>query len=185
MDKLSLYNLQLKTLSEGTHHQEFDLDNQFFADVEGPEINAGDVKAQIEINKTSHNIELTITLTGQVETTCDRCLDSLWVDIDVEESLYIKFGKTYSEESDDLIVISEEEGVFNIAWTLYEFCALAIPICHSHADGECNAEMMKILNQHSVREIDDESEDGDNDIKTTENDEVDPRWAALKNIFNN
>ena len=25
----------------------------------------------------------------------------------------------------------------------------------------------------------------DDDIKTTENDEVDPRWAALKNIFNN
>ena len=72
MDKLSLYNLQLKTLSEGTHHQEFDLDNQFFADVEGPEINAGEVKAQIEINKTSHNIELSIMLQGKVETTCDR-----------------------------------------------------------------------------------------------------------------
>ena len=58
MDKLSLYNLQLKTLSEGTHYQEFDLNNQFFSDVEGPEINTGAVKAQIEINKTSHNIEL-------------------------------------------------------------------------------------------------------------------------------
>ena len=182
MDKLSLYNLQLKTLSEGTHYHEFDLDNQFFADIEGPEINAGEVKAEIEINKTSHNIELNITLTGRVETTCDRCLDALWVDIDVEESLYIKFGKSYSEESDDLIIIPEEEGVFNIAWTLYEFCALAIPICHSHAEGECNAEMMNILNQHSVREIDDE--DGcDDDIKTTENHEVDPRWAALKDIF--
>ncbi len=185
MDKLSLYNLQLKTLSEGTHHQEFDLDNQFFADIEGPEINAGEVKAQIEINKTSHNIELNIMLQGKVETTCDRCLEALWVDIDIEESLYIKFGKAYSEENDDLIVISEDEGVFNIAWTLYEFCALAIPICHSHPDGECNAEMMNILNQHSVREIDEDDDSCGDDIKTTDNDEVDPRWAALKNIFNN
>ena len=184
MDKLSLYNLQLKTLSEGTHYQEFDLDNKFFSDVEGPEINAGAVKAQIEINKTSHNIELSIMLQGKVETTCDRCLDALWVDIDVEESLYIKFGKSYSEESDDLIIIPEDEGTFNIAWTLYEFCALAIPICHSHPDGKCNAEMMNILNQHSVREIDND-DDSDDDIKTTENHEVDPRWAALKNIFNN
>jgi uncharacterized metal-binding protein YceD (DUF177 family) len=44
--------------------------------------------------------------------------------------------------------------------------------------------MMNILNQHSVREIDDD-DDSDDDIKTTENHEVDPRWAALKNIFNN
>ena len=184
MDTLSLYTLQLKTLSEGTHHYEFDLDNQFFIDVKGPEITAGDVKAEIEVNKTSLNIELNIALSGKVETTCDRCLDALWVDIDVEESLYIKFGKSYSEESDDLIVIPEDEGTFNIAWTLYEFCALAIPICHSHPDGECNAEMMNILNQHSVREIDDD-DDSDDDIKTNENHEVDPRWAALKNILNN
>ena len=108
MDTLSLYTLQLKTLSEGTHHYEFDLDNQFFIDVEGPEITAGDVKAEIEVNKTSLNIELNIALSGKVETTCDRCLDALWVDIDVEESLYIKFGKSYSEESDDLIVIPED-----------------------------------------------------------------------------
>ena len=53
MDTLSLYTLQLKTLSEGTHHYEFDLDNQFFTDVEGPEIHAGEVKAAIEVNKTS------------------------------------------------------------------------------------------------------------------------------------
>ena len=99
MDRLSQYQLQLKTLSVGNHHYEFDLDNQFFADVEGPEITAGEVKAEIEVNKTSLNIELNITLQGKVETICDRCLDALWVDIDVEESLYIKFGKAYSEES--------------------------------------------------------------------------------------
>lgn len=185
MDKLSLYNIQLKTLSEGNHHFDFDLDDQFFVDINGPEINAGNVKAEIEVNKTSLNIQLDITLKGKVETICDRCLDALWVDIDVEESLYIKFGKTYSEESDDLIIIPEDEGVFNIAWTLYEFCALAIPICHSHPEGECNAEMINILNQHSVREIDDNDDDSADDIKTTENHEVDPRWAALKNILNN
>ena len=183
MDRLSPYNLQLKTLSEGTHYYEFELDNQFFEEIEGPEIHSGDVKAEIEVNKTSHNIELNITLKGKVETTCDRCLDALWVDIDIEETLYIKFGKSYSEESEELIIIPEDEGVFNIAWTLYEFAALAIPICHSHPDGECNAEMMDILGQHSVREIDDD--DSDDDIKTNENNEVDPRWAALKNIFNN
>ena len=140
--------------------------------------------AKVIHQEGGRNIELNIALRGKVETTCDRCLDALWVDIDVEESLYIKFGKSYSEESDDLIIIPEDEGTFNIAWTLYEFCALAIPICHSHPDGECNAEMMNIHNQHSVREIDDD-DDSDDDIKTTENDEVDPRWAALKNIFNN
>jgi uncharacterized metal-binding protein YceD (DUF177 family) len=44
--------------------------------------------------------------------------------------------------------------------------------------------MMNIISQHSVCEVDD-NEDSDDDIKTNENHEVDPRWAALKNIFNN
>ena len=39
----------------------------------------------------------------------------------------------YAEEGDNLIVIPEEEGEINVAWFMYEFVALAIPMKHVHA----------------------------------------------------
>ena len=44
------------------------------------------------------------------------------------DKLLVKFGHEYAEEGDNLIVIPEEEGEINVAWFMYEFVALAIPM---------------------------------------------------------
>ena len=79
----------------------------------------------------------------------------------------------------------ENEGVLNIAWHLYEFIVLAIPIMHTHPDGECNEAMMDKYNQYVVRHIDEDQDDCETDDVTNESDRTDPRWDALKNISNN
>ena len=58
--------------------------------------------------------------------------------VDTHGRLVVKFGSAYSEESDEIVIIPESEGEINIAWFLYEFIALAIPIKHVHPPGECN-----------------------------------------------
>ncbi len=65
------------------------------------------------------------------------CLDDMNLDVDTQSRLIVKFGKEYSEESDEIVIIPEEEGEINIAWFLYEFIALTIPIKHVHPTGEC------------------------------------------------
>jgi Uncharacterized ACR, COG1399. len=42
-------------------------------------------------------------------------------------SLSLKFGKEYSEESDEIVIIPEDDGEINIAWFLYEFIVLSLP----------------------------------------------------------
>jgi uncharacterized metal-binding protein YceD (DUF177 family) len=99
--------------------------------------------------------------------------------------LIVKFGKDYSEESDEIVVIPETEGVINLAWFLYEFVALAIPIKHIHAPGKCNKQMTAKLKKHTPKSGDDDDnfEIDDNVIITDEEEpeeNTDPRWSALK-----
>ena len=54
------------------------------------------------------------------------------------DSLVVKFGAEYAEEADNLVIVPEDEGFINVAWFMYEFVALAIPMKHVHAPGECN-----------------------------------------------
>jgi uncharacterized metal-binding protein YceD (DUF177 family) len=88
--------------------------------------------------------------------------------IDTTAHLIVKFGKDYAEESDEIVVIPETEGVINLAWFLYEFAALAIPIKHTHAPGKCNKEMSEKLKSHTAN--------------SEEEDDTDPRWDVLKEL---
>lgn len=135
--------------------------------------------------------DLSFKLDGVAYVPCDRCLDDVEIPIDTTAKLIIKFGHEYSEESDEVIVIPEEEGEINLAWFIYEFVALAIPMKHVHAPGKCNKSMSSKLKKHSARQADDEEVDGDDDGFEYEEDTVvdeapqDPRWDALKDLLEN
>jgi uncharacterized metal-binding protein YceD (DUF177 family) len=106
--------------------------------------------------------------------------------IDTDEQLFIKLGHEYKEESDNMLIIPEDEGELNIAWFLYEFIALTIPIKHVHPYGKCNKDMSARLQQMSARRIDDEDDDIDmefiDDTQEEEEKPTDPRWDALKKL---
>ena len=88
--------------------------------------------------------------------------------IDTEASLVVKYGDEYSEE-DDYVTIPESEGTVDVAWFIYEFIVLALPIKHVHAPGKCNRAMIDMLNEHSATR----SSDGD------AQESIDPRWIEL------
>ena len=76
-----------------------------------------------------------------------------------------------------------------MAWFLYEFIALAIPMKHVHAPGKCNKAMSSKLNQHLRVLSDEESEEDaweneEEEIGETDR-PVDPRWNELKKILDN
>ncbi|MFI3297038.1 MAG: DUF177 domain-containing protein [bacterium] len=182
VNKSAIYKLPLKSLSIGEHTFKYHLDDEYFSNIDSAEITKGDVNAVVTVVKSSLNIEIHIELTGIAQTTCDRCLDPLEVEIESEQVVFVKYGDEYREESEVLFVIPEQEGVFDIAWLLFEYVALSIPMTHSHEEGDCNENMIDILNQHKVSNFD-EDEDENNSVKEKKNNEVDPRWAALKDIL--
>ena len=132
--------------------------------------------------------EMNFQIEGVVMVPCDRCLDDMEIPIDTHNRLVVKFGKEYAEESDEVVVIPEDEGAINLAWFLYEFIALAIPMKHVHAPGKCNKAMMGALSKHLRSSADDEDymddvEENDADLDVER--EIDPRWKDLKKILDN
>ena len=93
--------------------------------------------------------------------------------METENVLRVKLGEEYADEG-DIVVVPEQDGDINIAWYLYEFIALALPLKRVHAPGKCNNDMLGKLKKHSAGSVADVDEDGEQ--------EVDPRWAGLKNI---
>lgn len=186
MAKFSLYNISLKNLTQGTHSYAYELDRAFFDAIDGDEVKKGNVKVELTVKKTSSTNEFNFSLKGLVQVPCNRCLDDLDLEIDSQNRLIVKLGQEYFEESDEIIIIPEDEGEINIAWFLYEFIALNIPIKHVHPQGECNRTMSSKLRKHravSTDDEDDENDDMDDDFSNDEETPAsDPRWDALKDL---
>lgn len=186
MGKFDAYKIQLKNLAEGVCEYRFHIDDKFFGEIDGPEVHKGKVDILLKVNRKRDTFELKFKLTGVAVVPCDRCLEDMETPIDTENTLSVKFGSGYSEEG-DVLIIPESEGELNIAWFLYEFVALEIPMKHVHPAGKCNKKMSSVLRKHSSRVAD----DGDDDAAFVEEDdefyeaasENDPRWDELKKMI--
>ena len=108
--------------------------------------------------------------------------------METSERLIVKFGLDYSEESDEIVIIPEDEGEIIIAWFLYEFIALAIPIKHVHPPGECNRIVSSKFRKHRAVSSDDDDDDNEGEAdeedfaEEEETQSNDPRWDALKGL---
>lgn len=188
--KFSKYNIRLLGLSEGEYSYEFNLDNVFFQDIDEEEIRKGDVKVLVKLLVTSSTFDFSFDIQGTVKIPCNRCLDEMTQFIETQNRLIVKLGSEYSEESDEVVIIPQSEGEINIAWFLYEFIALNIPIKHFHEQGKCNRFMNSKLNKHRAVDKNEELEEDDiiddnspdYPVDDDSSDNIDPRWSGLKDL---
>ncbi len=171
MDTLSRFDIAIDSLR--VDNQQFDctIDDDFFAALDETEIEKGSLNVAIDTQKMAKSVELHIVIDGSVTIPCDRCLDDMQQPIHVDECLMVKFDDA-ADDDENTIVVTDDMRSINLAWNLYEYIALAIPIMHTHAEGDCNADMMQKYKEHAIDE-------------NTERKGTDPRWDALKNISNN
>jgi uncharacterized metal-binding protein YceD (DUF177 family) len=116
-------------------------------------------------------------LEGNAIVSCDRCLDDLSLPIETTGNLKIKLGEDFDDDG-EILIVPEEDGTVNVAWYIYEFIVLSLPLKKVHAPGKCNREMMSKLSEHLIDEVADDSEDSG-----MESGEIDPRWNELKKII--
>ena len=62
----------------------------------------------------------------------------------------------------------------NVAWNIYEFISLEVPMRHVHPEGECHGEVEELLEQYGAEEPGEEQEAP-----------IDERWSELKKILDN
>lgn len=190
MGKLSTYKVELKNMRESSCQYEYALDNQFFEDIEAPEVQKGTLSVLLNVKKGLGVYILDFHIEGKVTVPCDRCLDDMGILVDTDNTLKVKLGLEFSD-GDDFVIIPEEEGYINVAWFIYEFIALSLPMKHVHALGQCNEDMIGTLSQHLAISLteDDNTEEDDLTEESGESDDenrvIDSRWNELKKILDN
>ena len=171
MCSMDTFKIDLKGLKEDSTTLEYSLDKGFFEAIDAPDVRSGELRTQVVVNRSSGFFKLRIHTVGILHVPCDLCLDDMDLPIDTTDEILVKFGEDYREE-DDVIIIAEDEGILDVAWLIYEFIALAIPIKHVHAPGKCNPAMSKLLEEHSA------ARSGEQEGEKA----IDPRWEKLRDL---
>ena len=165
---------------------EYQLDNKFFSDLDTKKKKKGKLDVTLKVKRTSGMYLMDFHIEGNVIVTCDRCLEEMEQPIESDDLLKVKLGEEFAEIG-DIVVVPEEDGYINVAWFIYEFIALNIPMKHVHAPGKCNKDMVHKLSKHLRSAGDDETEEDEGVQEDFEVDdrEIDPRWNELKKILDN
>ncbi len=173
--ELEAYTIDLAKIDEGESIVfNFMLDDTFFSALEQTEIESGSVKAQLNVSKKSSTYEFVFDFNGFVQVPCDRCLAEVKYPVEAYNELFVKLGEKTEEVDDDLIFVSGEERKLNVAWLMYEYISLSLPIMRSHEEGECDEQMLILLDQHNAENVADDDEQ-----------QLDPRWNELRKILDN
>ena len=171
MCDLESLKIDLKGLAGSDACFDYSLGDEYFEAIGVEEVKKGDVKVRLEVHKvTDRYFELSFHIEGRVAVVCDRCLDEMPQEVRADSRLCAKFGEEYSDD-DDLVTVSENEGVLDVAWFVYEFIVLNLPVKHVHAPGKCNRAMLDKLEELSATRSSDGQEEA-----------VDPRWSGLEKL---
>lgn len=170
MNVLSKYEISFFGLKEGQHEFEFEIDRKFFECFEKSEIKTGKLKAKVVLNKQPGLLELNIRIVGYVKVVCDRCLEDFDMPLKYKGELYVKFGGSYEEIDENVIILKTNTHHLSLSQFLYEYIHLSIPYKRVHPDDEngkstCNKEMLSLIQESSFEE--------------EKQEETDPRWKGL------
>lgn len=145
MSNKTAHIVLLDQLEIGEQLFDFQLDREYFTTIENTELLGGAVDVKVRLILREDDFAVDMDIVGQVQVTCDRCLDAMNVDVDI-----------YEEEME----LEEDVKQLDLAWLAYELIIVNLPLVHSHQDGGCNPDMDALLQNHLCTALDD-----DNDIE--------------------
>ena len=141
MSEKTAHIVSLDSLEIGEHLFDFQLDKSYFSAIENSELLGGAVDVKVRLILHENEFVLDLDIVGQVQVTCDRCLDAMDIDVDI-----------YEEDME----LEEDAQQLDLAWLAYELIIVNLPLVHSHQDGGCNPEMDALLQDHLCTALDEE-----------------------------
>ncbi len=189
-------------LKMGFHEFDFEIHESFFEDYGYSIVQKGELLAKIVLEKKETMLIADFEVEGMVTTLCDRCNDPLDVKVKGNYRIIYTFGTNESND-ESLVILHPDSYEVDFRDPLYELITISLPIRKIHPKGECNEEMMELLNKYGLNpdDTDDEEEewdeddwddddwDDDEDWEDDEDDQndpddgpIDPRWSVLKNL---
>lgn len=179
---ISKYQIQIYGLDDKQYVFELDGGDEFFKAFEQDLLTNGQFKAIVTLNKSASMLVLKFDIKGSSPQICDRSLEPYDEVFTINEQYIYKFGDHAEVLTDEIEIIPVGSTEINIAQHLFDFISLAIPFKRIHP---------KYRNEE---EDDDDSEfrlvysdvvDEPTDEDGNSNEEIDPRWEALKKLKKN
>jgi len=164
LGKFTAYKVQLASLPDGHHEQDFEIGTEFFKNMENRDIISADVHVHLDLVKKNEMYNCTFTVKGMLQIPCDRCLDPLDHEVDTTYHVVVKYGDNYDDGADNLLIIPYSNSFLNVAYILNDTILLTIPIRHVHPMGKCNRAMLAALNRHRSTTTDEETAEALDDV---------------------
>jgi len=176
MKDLKDFDISFIGLKEELHQFEYLIEKEFFDFFNYDELNDSNVKVSLSFLKKATMFELSFSFSGWVEVACDITNELYHQPIKTKAELIIKFGETFNNENEELLIIPHSEFKVNVAQYIYESIVLSLPLKRIHPgveDGTLKSEILDKLKELEPKELKDKIDEED----------IDPRWNKLKNIL--
>ena len=168
------FDIPFSGLKQGKHGFSYDIDNTFFDSFGYDEFNAVNITVKVILNKTTTIMELDFDADGTVNVDCGITSEPYEQPITSSSRLIVKFGDSYNDEDDEILILPHGEHQLNIAQFVYEMLVLAVPLKRVHpgiADGTLKSEVLDRLEELQPKEKKDNKKGND------------PRWDELKKLL--
>ena len=149
------FDIAFVGLKPGIHEFNYQADDQFFANYKQTDFNNCYASIKLTLEKNNSFMLLKFEVGGSVNVICDRCGNTLPLDLWDEFKLVIKQVENpdemnQNEEDADVYYISRTESHIHLADWIYEFVILSIPnqrMCNEDEIGgpQCNKEILAML----------------------------------------
>tara|TARA_B100001287_G_scaffold256840_1_gene242004 strand:- start:2156 stop:2659 length:504 start_codon:yes stop_codon:yes gene_type:complete len=156
-------------LKQGVHNFNFEIGKTFFDDFPFSIVEEGTILVELSLDKKDTLMVGTYKVSGSVLTNCAICNELFDAPINGEMKIYYKFGYK-SEEDENLIVLPPGAYKIESAKQIYELITVSLDANPRHKDGECNQEILSLLNSYRKRQ--------------NKNEKSDPRWDKLNKLNN-
>ena len=142
-------------LKPGIHEYYYQVDEKFFANYKQTDFTNCQASIKLSLEKNTSFMMLKFEVGGSVNVVCDRCGNTLPMDLWDEFNMVVKQVENpdemnESEEDPDIFYISRTESHLHLADWIYEFVSLSIPMqrmCNENEIGGplCNKEILAML----------------------------------------
>jgi len=149
------YEIAFVGLKPGPHIFEYGINNRFFENYGEQDFTNCTAKIKLQLEKNSGFMMLKFDIDGRVEVNCDRCGNTLPLQLWDEFKVVVKMVEepevmNEQEEDPDVYYISRTESHLFVADWIYEFINLSIPMQKMCGEDEmggskCNKEVLEKL----------------------------------------
>lgn len=155
MSRRREFEIAFVGLKPGIHEYDYVIDDRFFEAFQQQDFRKCNANVKVLLEKNNSFMMLRFEIGGTLEVTCDRCNNTLPLDLWDEFNITVKMVEepevmNNQEDDPDVYYISRNESHIDVANWIYEFINLSIPMQKScgfeNMDGpHCNKSAMDML----------------------------------------